>query len=76
MGQVFSVFLWQQDAFSDAQQPQAAYAGADCCLLADKSTMGCKSDVLGCICRDTVPTMGSMPAQTLPHRHGGVILLT
>jgi len=63
--------------FPRCSAPQAAaYPGADCCLLADKSAVGCKSDVLGCICRETVPTVGSMPAQTLPHGHRGVVLLT
>jgi len=53
----------------------AAHPETVCCLLADKSDVGCKSDVLDCICREAVPPMGSVPAQTLLHRHRRVILL-
>lgn len=36
--------------------PQAAaHPETDCCLLADKSDVSCKSDVLDCICRKAVP---------------------
>lgn len=47
----------------------AAYPETDCCLLADKLDVGCKSDVLDCICREALCPMGSMPAQILLYRH-------
>lgn len=56
--------------------PQAAICPeTNCCLLADKLSVGCKSDVLDCICREVVPPMGSVPAQALLHRPERVIPL-
>lgn len=67
---IFCVFV---AATSSAPQV-AACPETICCLLADKLDVGCKSDVLDCICREVVPpSKGSVPAQTLLHGQGRVI---
>lgn len=62
---IFCIFV----ATRSSAPRTAARPETDCWLLADKSDVGCKSDVLDCICREAIPPTGSMPAQTLLHRH-------
>lgn len=68
---IFSIFVATRCSVPRA----AAHPETDCCLLADKSDVGCKSDVLDGICREAMPLVGSMPAQILLHMHWKVILL-
>lgn len=66
---IFCIFV----ATTSSAPQVAACPETICCLLADKLDVGCKSDVLDCICREVVPATGSVPAQTLFHRQGRVI---
>lgn len=66
---IFCIFVATRSSAPQA----AACPETSCCLLADKLDVGCKSDVLDCICREAVSPTGSMPAQTLLHRQGRVI---